>query len=242
MVHALLPVKDLSRAKSRLAEVLTPTERSALALAMAEDVLDVLVGHPDVDAITLVSDDPDLHWLAQRQGLQWLAEAGLAVNGLNQAITAAVGIIQNTHCLRIMVLHADLPYLQCEDLSAVLAAQDVEGGLVIGADLAGRGTNLLVFDAACPPCFAFGADSCRRHQDWALTRSVPVSVIARPGIAADVDSGEDLLRLLRQEPALRPGAHTTRLLQSWPQGHGAVVSGPLAAMEVEPINMAGSEH
>ncbi len=235
MVHALLPVKHLGRAKSRLADVLKPAERSALALAMTKDVLDVLIAHPEVDAITLVSDDPALQWLADVNRLRWLAEARLDVHGLNSAITAAVARIQATGCRRIMVLHADLPYLQSEDLSAAITCQDTEGGMVIGADLAGMGTNLLVFDAGYAPRFSFGVDSCRRHQEWALTRAVPVSVIARPGIGADVDSGEDLLRLLRQAPTLRPGAHTSRLLQSWPQGRKALILGALAPIELAPM-------
>ena len=58
MAQALVPLKDLVQAKSRLAGLLRPSERRALAQAMAEDVLNVLANHVNVAGITLVSDDP----------------------------------------------------------------------------------------------------------------------------------------------------------------------------------------
>ena len=42
MAQALVPLKDLVQAKSRLSGLLRPSERRALAQAMAEDVLAVL--------------------------------------------------------------------------------------------------------------------------------------------------------------------------------------------------------
>ena len=57
-VHALVPVKDLGLAKTRLAAVLTAEERRDLARAMLEDVLAALLASPVVVAITLLSDDP----------------------------------------------------------------------------------------------------------------------------------------------------------------------------------------
>ena len=42
MAQALVPLKDLVLAKTRLSGVLTSVERRALAQAMVEDVLDVL--------------------------------------------------------------------------------------------------------------------------------------------------------------------------------------------------------
>jgi 2-phospho-L-lactate/phosphoenolpyruvate guanylyltransferase len=39
MLHAIVPMKSLALAKSRLAGLLDPPERRALALAMLEDVL-----------------------------------------------------------------------------------------------------------------------------------------------------------------------------------------------------------
>ena len=89
MAQALVPLKDLVRAKTRLAGLLGPSERRGLAQAMVEDVLTVLAGHPDLQRVTLVSDDPASAMIAQTYGIDHLEEAALAASGLNPVIEAA---------------------------------------------------------------------------------------------------------------------------------------------------------
>ena len=58
MTWALLPLKDLVRAKTRLAGLLAPSERRALAQAMVEDVLGALTACSQLEGVLLVTDDP----------------------------------------------------------------------------------------------------------------------------------------------------------------------------------------
>ena len=55
---ALIPIKGFDRGKSRLSEVLAPSERADLARALFEHVVQVLRESPDIDAIAAVSDSP----------------------------------------------------------------------------------------------------------------------------------------------------------------------------------------
>ena len=66
MVWALLPLKDLVKAKTRLSGVLAPHERRALAQAMVEDVISVLVTLEELEGILLVSDDPAAELLSHK--------------------------------------------------------------------------------------------------------------------------------------------------------------------------------
>jgi 2-phospho-L-lactate guanylyltransferase (CobY/MobA/RfbA family) len=77
----------------------------------------------------------------------------------------------------LIVLHADLPLLAHDDISAVLDAQQAQRGLVIGSDRQGRGTNLLAFDATAMPHFCFGADSCAAHAASARDAGIPVTLL-----------------------------------------------------------------
>jgi 2-phospho-L-lactate guanylyltransferase len=215
LVHALLPLKDLDQAKSRLSGLLRPGERRALALAMVEDVLEVLASHPGVTVVTLVSDDPFARLLASEWGAHWLVERTLGRSGLNRVIAAGVEHLQAAGAGRMMVLHGDLPLLTAEDISAALAGQADQGGLLIGPDLAGTGTNLLVFDPTCTPLFAFGPDSCQRHRDWAVSRGIAVSELHRTGIGADVDGVADFARLMTGS-GLPPGRRTGELVRTLP--------------------------
>jgi 2-phospho-L-lactate guanylyltransferase len=204
MAQALVPLKDLVQAKTRLAGLLRPSERRALAQAMVEDVLAVLAGHPDIAHVTLLSDDPGAGMLARKYGADCWSERALACRGLNPLIERASARLLATGEEPLLVLHGDLPLLTQEDISAVLAARQASGGLIIGTDRTGSGTNLLAFNTASVPRFCFGIDSCAGHRDSAASAGIPVQILQRSGIAVDVDEPADLkcvMERLRDKPA-----------------------------------------
>jgi len=215
MAQALLPLKDLVQAKTRLAGLLRPSERRALAQAMAEDVLAVLAAHPDISRITLVSDDPGADLLARKYGAQCWPESALGCTGLNPLMRQASARLLADANDALIVLHADLPLLAREDISAALEAQHALRGLVVGCDRQGSGTNLLAFAATTVPRFCFGAGSCARHVASARASGIPVKVLHRPGIAVDVDNPADLEWLIEGLHAVARG-NTAALLHATP--------------------------
>lgn len=196
MTQALVPLKDLVEAKTRLAGVLRPSERRALAQAMVEDVLSVLSAHPEIGRVTLLSDDPGAGLLAAKYGCDCVAERELGAAGLNALLAAAVSRLVRGSGQPLLVLHGDLPLLEAGDITAVLALQQRSGGLVIGCDRAGTGTNLLAFDEDSVVPFHFGPDSCARHLAAARAAGVEARVLQRAGIALDIDGPADVLALL----------------------------------------------
>jgi 2-phospho-L-lactate guanylyltransferase len=209
LVHALVPLKDLVRAKTRLAGLLSPTERRALAQAMLEDVLAVLAAHPLVGCVTLVSDDPSAHLLAtQFRAAHW-RESELGCEGLNAVVEKASARLLAEGARRVLLVHGDLPLLTPSDIAAVLTAQQDPPGLVIGCDRHGSGTNMLCFDAAGMPAFSFGRDSCAAHLAAAQRRGIPVRVLQREGIGFDVDEPGDLALLLRRLDRISAGCTAT---------------------------------
>ncbi|RLA54679.1 MAG: 2-phospho-L-lactate guanylyltransferase [Gammaproteobacteria bacterium] len=196
MAQALVPLKDLVQAKSRLAGLLRPSERRALAQAMVEDVLSVLSRHKDIVRVTLVSDDPGAGLLAARYDIDYWDESSLGCSGLNPVVQAASAQLLTDDEEPLLVLHGDLPLLAAADISAVLRCQRQLAGLVIACDLAGTGTNLLAFTRGSMPQFCFGVDSCARHQASARSSGVPVQVLRRSGIALDVDDSRDMKLLM----------------------------------------------
>lgn len=192
MAQALVPLKDLVRAKTRLAGILDASERRALAQAMAEDVLSALARHPGLSTVTLVSDDPGAHLLAGEYDIRCWPERDLGCKGLNPVIAAASQRLLQDSDETLLVLHGDLPLLTVEDVSAVLELQQQTNGLVIGTDRRKEGTNLLAFDRHCMPHFQFGEGSCEKHRIWAAQEHVTVDVISRLGIALDIDDAKDL--------------------------------------------------
>lgn len=196
MAQALVPLKDLVQAKSRLAGLLRPSERRALAQAMVEDVLAVLSCHREINRVTLVSDDPGAGLLANTYGIDCWTESALGCSGLNAVIRQASARLLADDDEPLLVLHGDLPLLTGADISAVLRCQRQLAGLVIGCDLAGAGTNLLAFTRSSVPQFCFGIDSCAGHLASARRAGVPVQVLRRSGVALDVDDPGDMKWLM----------------------------------------------
>jgi len=82
----VVPVKAFAHAKMRLAPVLGPEQRAALARKMAEHVLAAAAPLP----VVVVCDDEDVATWARHQGARPLPEPGL---GLNGAVNAAVTLL-----------------------------------------------------------------------------------------------------------------------------------------------------
>jgi len=200
MVQALIPLKDLVQAKTRLAGLLAPSERRVLAQYMLEDVLTVLCEHPSIERITLLSDDPGATHLCSTFGIEFMPESSLGCRGLNPVLQAATKQLALAATDTLVVLHGDLPLFSAADIDAALSLQVDSRGLVVGCDRHGEGTNLLAFSASSIPEFRFGAGSCARHRAWAEAAGEPVRVLARPGIGLDVDEPADLEHLLSQAP------------------------------------------
>ena len=213
MAQALLPLKDLVAAKTRLSGLLTPSERRALAQAMVEDVLACLQCHPRIEGITLVSDDPSAPHLAAGHGARFLDEKRLGCSGLNAVLAAALEELPPAGDGLVVVLHGDLPALAGVDLDRALdLAADAD--LVIGSDRAGTGTNLLVFRRDTPPSFRFGANSSTRHRQWAADAGALCKSLQTFGIGLDVDVPDDLADLLQAAVGGRVGVQTARLLDA----------------------------
>ena len=236
-VQALLPLKDLVEAKSRLSGLLNPAQRRALTQAMVEDVLSVLAGHPDISTVTLVSDDPSANMLAAKYGIRHWLESTLDCRGLNRVITRSCELLLRESDQPVVVLHGDLPCLDAADITAVLQSLSQCEGLVVACDRHERGTNLLAFAPQNSIEFAFGSDSCARHCAAAKARGIPTQLLYRPGIALDIDEPQDLQLLMRQLDRGRSG-HCSHLLSGTALGHR--IRAQLASMESLPVSSTAS--
>ncbi|MBE9538330.1 MAG: 2-phospho-L-lactate guanylyltransferase [Proteobacteria bacterium] len=216
--RALLPLKDLVEAKSRLSGLLSPAERRALAQAMVEDVLSVLAAHPLISAVTLVSDDPCADMLAAKYGARHWLESSLGCRGLNRVLERSCERLCGESDQHIIVLHGDLPCLEAADITAVLDALASEKGLIVACDRHELGTNLLAFHPQNKVEFSFGSNSCALHQASAEARRVPVKLLRRPGTALDIDEPGDLA-LLMAEIDLGRGGQCAQLLGGTPLGN-----------------------
>ncbi len=215
---ALLPLKDFVQAKQRLAGSLTVSERRVLFHSMVEDVLGVVASYPRFEQVVLVSDDPSAHLLAEHYGVACWPERDFGVRGLNEVVGAALANIHRVAPRsNVMVVHGDLPLLSHRELDAVFDAHaellnEGPSGLSIVTDHYRRGTNILVCNPARMPKLAYGQASCELHYREAQCLGIPVQILNLSGIAQDIDTSGDLLRLLAM-PQNSTAQHTRKFLQ-----------------------------
>lgn len=227
MSWVILPVKDLVRAKTRLSGVLAPHERRALAQAMVEDVLSVLVQVSGLDGVVLVSDDPSAELMAHKYAIEVVAESELAcAPGLNPVVEAATRLLEQRGVMDIMVMHADLPLVQVRDVEDILDRQrNHNQDIVLVPDLAGTGTNIMAFKRAARPTFCYGPGSCQAHLKSAGQQGLSSYLITNRRLGLDVDKPGDLLHLYHQLQAGERGEHSANVLL------GAEISQRLTIME-----------
>ncbi|HZD18058.1 MAG TPA: 2-phospho-L-lactate guanylyltransferase, partial [Actinomycetota bacterium] len=102
-----VPVKSLSKAKSRLAPALSPLERGALTLAMLEDVLDATLEVPGWETWVVSPDEVALE-IAARRGARPVPESRSSLSGaVRQAELLAVGGEADA----LAIVPGDLPLL-----------------------------------------------------------------------------------------------------------------------------------
>ncbi|RIK91061.1 MAG: 2-phospho-L-lactate guanylyltransferase, partial [Proteobacteria bacterium] len=86
MTAAIVPVKQLARGKSRLAQALGREGAERLAVAMLEDVLAALRGARGLDVVAVVTPDETVAQVAERAGARALRGDD---PGLNESIDGA---------------------------------------------------------------------------------------------------------------------------------------------------------
>lgn len=192
---AIVPVKALDQAKSRLSDRLDRAARRRLVLAMLEDVLSALRGCPAVARTIVVTPDPDVTRAAAGLGAEPLVED--ATGDLNAAITLAVDRAGSMGAARVLVVPADVPLATAGEFTTLLATAERTGAdVAITPSHDGSGTNALVLKPPGALDPSFGPKSCQRHLAQARAKSLARRVIELPGLSFDIDEPSDLDRLL----------------------------------------------
>jgi 2-phospho-L-lactate guanylyltransferase len=211
----LIPVKELSQAKGRLAPLLGEAHRRQLTLAMLSDVLEALQASAVVDLIAIISRDKEVLATAHGAGALALREAR-GIRGLNQALEFGRRRLRDAR--QLLVLPVDIPLLTPADVTSLLDAV-VRAPSVALVPSAQGGTNALAMAPAQLIPFRFGLRSASAHEEEASRAGAEFRRLCLPHLAIDVDTPAALRALARRS---RHG-HTAELLRtlSLPGGNPA---------------------
>jgi 2-phospho-L-lactate guanylyltransferase len=188
-VFTVVPVKDLRGTKSRLAPVLDPAARAGLTLYMMGRVVTRAL-EAGVDAVCVVSPDPIVLDEALRRGATPLVQKS---RGLNPALEEGRLWAAQNGASALLVLPADLPLIEAEDVLAVLAGS-AAAPVVIAPDGARSGTNALLLRPPDALPFLFGPESFEAHLQAASDRDVEARVCENGHLSFDLDTAGDLAK------------------------------------------------
>lgn len=196
---AIIPVRGLERAKSRLAGPLDAEERVDLVSRLLRRAMAAAGDSALVAGTIVVSGDPAVLDLASASGAIPVSDQE---RGLNPALELARAEALARGATAIVVLPGDLPWLGRETLDGVLrvageawaragAAPD-RALVAVVPDRHGTGTNVLVLAPPTAIDFAFGPGSRAEHAARARAAGAVHVELGGP-LDVDLDTTEDLV-------------------------------------------------
>jgi 2-phospho-L-lactate guanylyltransferase len=198
---AVVPVKRLAMAKTRLRGAVVGVPHERLVLAMAGDTLAAVLACPAVDRALVVTDDPAAARMLTRLGAERVPDD--PDPDLNAALTRGARVAAGSP---VVALTGDLPALRPAELALALAALPVPARRGFVPDAAGTGTAMLAARAGVDLDPRFGPGSARAH---AASGAVRLDG-GWPTLRQDVDTAADLAAA----SALGLGRHTAELLHT----------------------------
>lgn len=201
---AVVPVKELDRAKQRLSALLPPKLRRALMLAMLEDVLSALAAALGLGGLAVVTVDPVARRLAVKYGAR-IIEAG-ARDGHTGAVTAVARLLADEGRPAMLTLPGDIPLVAPTEIAQLLAAHPPAPAFTIVPSRDERGSNAIICSPPDAVPLRFGENSFYPHLRAAEARGIRPAVLHLPGIALDIDTPEDLTAFAALPSATRARA------------------------------------
>ena len=209
MRFALVPVKDLSKAKERLSPILSQSERTDLAYAMLEDVLIALRGSKLLDRILVVTLDENAIKLAESLDIEVIKET--KQNGESESVDWASIICKEMGAESVLVIPGDAPLITPEDVDFILEKEKPLHSVILVPARDELGTNAILRKPPDVIPSRFGYDSFKKHIEEARKRNIPYEIHKLPRVALDIDEPEDLSLFASQKSPTKTYSELLRI-------------------------------
>lgn len=159
--------------------------------------LSVLAKSTSIQKTLVVSSDPVVLNMANGAGAHGLDEG--ESDGLNNAVTRGVREAAGNRATGALILPADLPHIQLEDVEMITHARESraswepygKASIHICSDTKRDGTNALLLGLPSQFVFQYGPGSFSKHLHEAARLGISTHIIRSPGLEFDLDTEED---------------------------------------------------
>lgn len=194
MKFILVPVKDLSRANNRLSSILSQKDRTSLAYAMLEDVLESTSRSVAADRKVVITMDRKAEQFAKKYGFEIIMEE--EQNGESSSVDQAIIKCMGMGARSLLVIPGDAPLIRAEDIDSVFNAEP-DSDCVVMVPAADRlGTNAILRKPPDIIPSRFGHDSFNKHIDEARKAGAEIVTLDIPNISLDIDEPKDIEEFL----------------------------------------------
>ena len=193
-ITALIPVKPPTASKARLAEILSPDERAALARVTFRTVAEALF---DASVPCDILTPNALQAAEITQGRAEIIEESPDLDGLNAQLEWALAGDTLAGADAVLILHADLPLATADAIRSLLAAAEEIPAGVTTVESADGGTNAMVVPMPLSFPLLYGRHSHEKHREAATAAGLATLSVDSPELALDLDTAEDIQTLLQ---------------------------------------------
>ncbi|HKQ33442.1 MAG TPA: 2-phospho-L-lactate guanylyltransferase [Thermodesulfobacteriota bacterium] len=206
MLFAIVPVKDLSKAKERLSSLLPQDVRTELACAMLEDVLSALKGATRIDRSFIVTMDRKAIRIAGEIGIEVIEET--EQKGESDSVDRASLACKEMGADSVLVIPGDAPLIRPEDIDFVAGKVSSSPSVILVPARDKMGTNAILRTPPDAIPSRFGHDSFRKHIEEAGKKGISIEYYENERVGLDIDHPDDLKLFASKESDTR----TYRLL------------------------------
>ena len=193
--HALIPVKSLTTAKSRLQNYLSLDQRKKLVFYMLNHVITVLHSQKRIEKIYVVSSDRSVLTFAEQKGIIPMRERQV---GLNPALTAAAAKISEKKIDGLLTIFADLPIVTKNDIQQLIELSNIYD-VVLSPSKEGTGTNAILVKMPLSLPYLFGENSFQKYKYISNKNYVSAGIYISQTMGFDIDTIEDFKELKKTE-------------------------------------------
>ena len=190
-IDALVPLKRLDYAKTRLASVLDPPTRVRVMRALLDHTLEQVKAAPSIGTVTLVSSALEAASIAAEHGVAHFDDRALP---WNDALAAAIDEAVATDA--VAIVSADVPLLTTDEVEQFVGALSEQGAVIARATDAGTNGVAMRPAGAMPTTFGVRG-SAARHAELAGQAGLTPVIVDIEGLAHDLDTAADLEEVLR---------------------------------------------
>jgi 2-phospho-L-lactate guanylyltransferase len=203
MTAILIPVKEFTEAKKRLAPHFSVEERTGLAEAMCADFFSVVAAVRGAERVFVASKEPFA--LARARELGWETIVESRQISESDSVDEASRYCAQQGVQSLLRLPVDLPLAQASDIEALLAEAEAPPSAILVPSRDGTGTNALLRSPATLFPSHFGANSFALHLAEAERSGARTRVFRNAHLELDIDELADIQKL---SLVLRAGSAT----------------------------------